>query len=140
MKTVEVISRDERSVWAQRVKELKEHNTWSNKKQYFPNNIDEWEKEGNEIVYKYNIKLQELNKERKICEKLKEIGDNEEQKLQIFAKKVKNLRIADKSKKTRTENKNKPNTRRSARLIAKSLTDDTQIAANALLELKNYRK
>ena len=107
MKTVEVISQDERSIWAQRVKELKQHNTC--KKQYFPNNIDEWEKEGNEIVYKYNIKLQELNKERKICKKL-------------------------------IENKNNPNTRRSKRLIVKSLTDDIQIAVNALMELKNIRK
>ena len=68
MKPVEIVSSEERQVWRDRQVELKKHNSWANRKEYYPFNMDKWEEKGKEIVYEYNIRLQELNKKRKQVE------------------------------------------------------------------------
>ncbi len=144
MKTVELVSYEEKMVWTARQVELKEHNSWRNKKDYYPFNMDKWEALGKEIVYKYNIQLQELNKKRKQVEEefnvknqLRLVADIELKKQQLKQEQEKKARLNEKRNETRRKNKlerenNQVNPRRSRRL--------EMIAAQGLLELRTPRQ
>ena len=143
MKTVELVSHEEKMVWRARQVELKEHNSWRNRKDYYPFNMDKWEALGKEIVYKYNIQLQELNEKRKQVEEefnvknqLRLVADIELKKQQLKQEQEKKARLNEKRNETRRKNKlerenNQVNPRRSRRL--------EMIAAQALLELRTPR-
>ena len=143
MKTVEIVSGEERQVWRDRRVELRKHNSRANRKEYYPFNMDKWEEKGKEIVYEYNIRLQELNKKRKQVEEefnvrnqLTLVVDNELKKQELKREQEKKARLNEKRNETRRKNKlekekNQVNPRRSNRV--------KMIAAQALLELKTPR-
>lgn len=143
MKPVEIVSSEERQVWRDRQVELKKHNSWANRKEYYPFNMDKWEEKGKEIVYEYNIRLQELNKKRKQVEEefnvrnqLTLVLDIELKKQELKREQEKKARLNEKRNETRRKNKlekekNQVNPRRSNRV--------KMIAAQALLELKTPR-
>jgi hypothetical protein len=143
MKPVEIVSSEERQVWRDRQVELKKHNSWANRKEYYPFNMDKWEEKGKEIVYEYNIRLQELNKKRKQVEEefnvrnqLTLVVDIELKKQELKREQEKKARLNEKRNETRRKNKlekekNQVNPRRSNRV--------KMIAAQALLELKTPR-
>lgn len=143
MKPVEIVSSEERQVWRDRQVELKKHNSWANRKEYYPFNMDKWEEKGKEIVYEYNIRLQELNKKRKQVEEefkvrnqLTLVVDIELKKQELKREQEKKARLNEKRNETRRKNKlekekNQVNPRRSNRI--------KMIAAQALLELKTPR-
>jgi hypothetical protein len=64
MKPVEIASSEERQIWRERGRQLELHKR--NKNKYYPNELDKWYEKGKEIVYDYNIRLQELNKKRRL--------------------------------------------------------------------------
>ena len=148
MKSVEVVSEEERIAWRQRAQELRLHK--KDRPKYYPFNIDEWEEKGKEIVYKYNIQLQELNKKRKQVEEefnvrnqLRLVTDIELKKQQLKQEQEEKARLNEKRNETRRKNKlerenNKEPTRRSRR-IENLLKQKEQIAVEALLSLKNAR-
>jgi len=148
MKSVEVVSEEERIAWRQRAQELRIHK--KDRPKYYPFNIDEWEEKGKEIVYKYNIQLQELNKKRKQVEEefnvrnqLRLVTDIELKKQQLKQEQEEKARLNEKRNETRRKNKlerekNQVNPRRSSR-IANGLKQKEMIAAEALLSLKNAR-
>jgi hypothetical protein len=143
MKPVEIVSREERQVWNVRQGELKKHNSWTVRKEYYPFNMDKWEALGKEIVYKYNIQLQELNKKRKEVEEefnvknqLRLVIDIELKKQELKREREEKARFNEKRNETRRKNKlerekHKVNPRRSKRV--------EMIAAQAMLELKTPR-
>jgi len=143
MKPVEIVSSEERQVWRDRQVELRKHNSWANRKEYYPFNMDKWEEKGKEIVYEYNIRLQELNKKRKQVEEefnvrnqLTLVLDIELKKQELKREQEKKARLNEKRNETRRKNKlekekNQVNPRRSNRV--------KMIAAQALLELKTPR-
>ena len=143
MKTVELVTHEEKTLWRARRVELIEHNSRRNRKEYYPFNMDKWEALGKEIVYKYNIQLQELNEKRKQVEKefnvknqLRLVADIELKKQQLKQEQEKKARLNEKRTETRRKNKlerenNQVNPRRSRRL--------EMIAAQALLELRTPR-
>ena len=146
MKSVEVVSEEERIAWRQRAQELRLHK--KDRPKYYPFNIDEWEEKGKEIVYKYNIQLQELNKKRKQVEEefnvrnqLRLVTDIELKKQQLKQEQEEKARLNEKRNETRRKNKlerenNQVNPRRSTR-IANALKQKEQIAVEVLLSLKN---
>ena len=112
MKPVEVATYEERTVWRARQDELRKHNSHTNRKSYYPNNMDDWEAKGKEIVYKYNIQLQELNKKRKqvelefnISNERRFIIDIELKKEQLKKEQEEKARLNEKRKETRRKNK-----------------------------------
>ena len=143
MKAVEIVSSEERQVWRDRRVELRKHNSRANRKEYYPFNMDKWEEKGKEIVYEYNIRLQELNKKRKQVEEefnvrnqLTLVVDIELKKQELKREQEKKARLNEKRNETRRKNKlekekNQVNPRRSNRV--------KMIAAQALLELKTPR-
>lgn len=143
MKPVEIVSSEERQVWRARQDELKKHNSWANRKEYYPFNIYKWEALGKEIVYEYNIRLQELNKKRKEVEEefnvrnqLRFVVDIELKKQQLKQEQKEKAKLNKKRNETRRRNKlekerNQVSPRRSKRV--------EMIAAQALLELKTLR-
>ena len=148
MKSVEVVSEEERIAWRQRAQELRLHT--KDRPKYYPFNIDEWEEKGKEIVYKYNVQLQELNKKRKQVEEefnvrnqLRLVTDIELKKQQLKQEQEEKARLNEKRNETRRKNKlerenNQVNPRRSRR-IANGLKQKEMIAVEALLSLKNAR-
>ena len=143
MKPVETVSSEERQVWRDRQNELRKHNSWANRKEYYPFNMDKWEERGKEIVYEYNIRLQELNKKRKQVEEefnvrnqLTLVLNIELKKQELKREQEEKARLNEKRNETRRKNKlekekNQVNPRRSNRV--------KMIAAQALLELKTPR-
>jgi hypothetical protein len=143
MKAVEIVSSEERQVWRDRRVELRKHNSRANRKEYYPFNMDKWEEKGKEIVYEYNIRLQELNKKRKQVEEefnvknqLSLVIDIELKKQELKRVREEKARLNEKRNETRRKNKlekekNQVNPRRSNRV--------KMIAAQALLELKTPR-
>jgi len=141
MKTVEIASSEERQVWRERQLQLKLHKI--NKKNYYPNELDKWDAKGKEIVYEYNIRLQELNKKRKEVEEefnvrnqLRFVVDIELKKQQLKQEQEEKAKLNKKRNETRLRNKlekerNQVSPRRSRRI--------EMIAAKALLELKTPR-
>lgn len=112
MKPVEVATYEERTVWRARQDELRKHNSHTNRKSYYPNNMDDWEAKGKEIVYKYNIQLQEMNKKRKQVEKefnvrnqLTLVLDIELKKQELKREQEEKARLNEKRKETRRKNK-----------------------------------
>ena len=146
MKSVEVVSQEEKIAWRQRTQELHLHT--KDRPKYYPFNIDEWEEKGKEIVYKYNIQLQELNKKRKQVEEefnvrnqLRLVTDIELKKQQLKQEQEEKARLNEerriKRRRTTEENTNME-PRRSSR-IANGLKQKEMIAVEALLSLKNAR-
>lgn len=112
MKPVEVATYEERTVWRARQDELRKHNSHTNRKSYYPNNMDDWEAKGKEIIYKYNIQLQEMNKKRKQVEKefnvrnqLTLVLDIELKKQELKREQEEKARLNEKRKETRRKNK-----------------------------------
>ena len=112
MKPVEIATYEERTTWRARQLELKTHNSCANRKSYYPNNMDDWEAKGKEIVYKYNIQLQELNKKRKQVEEEFNISNEcgliiniELKKEQLKQEHEDKARLNKKRKETRRKNK-----------------------------------
>ena len=111
MKSVEVVSEEERTAWRQRAQELRLHT--KDRPKYYPFNIDEWEEKGKEIVYKYNIQLQEMNKNRKESEKeynAQVKKEKEEKKERLKKEREEKLRLNEerriKRRRTTEENTN----------------------------------
>ena len=143
MKTVELVSHEEKMVWRARQVELKEHNSWRNRKDYYPFNMDKWEALGKEIVYKYNIQLQELNEKRKQVEEefnvknqLRLVADIELKKQQLKQEQEKKARLNEKRNETRRKNKLE---KENYKVIPRRSKRVEMIAAQALLELKTPR-
>ena len=144
MKSVEVVSQEEKIAWRQRAQELRLHT--KDRPKHYPFNIDEWEEKGKEIVYKYNIQLQELNKKRKQVEEefnvrnqLRLVTDIELKKQQLKLEQEEKARLNEKRNETRRKNKlerenNQVNPRRSRR-IASGLKQKEMVAVEALLSL-----
>jgi len=118
MKPVEIVSSEERQAWRERRRQLELHKI--NKKKYYPNELDNWDALGKEIIYKYNFRLQELNKKRKQVEE-----ENIELKKQ-------QLNREQEQKVTLTQKQKIPVIIRRSRRVE-------MIAAQALLELKTLR-
>lgn len=75
MRPVEVKSCEERTLWRLRNIELGLHK--KSRPNYYPFDMDKWEVKGKEIVYNYNIQLQELNKKRNLIEKEHQLKMNQ---------------------------------------------------------------
>ena len=143
MKPVEVATYEERTVWRARQDELRKHNSWTNRKTYYPNNMDDWEALGKEIVYKYNVQLQEMNKKRKQVEKefnvrnqLTLVLDIELKKQELKREQEEKARLNEKRNETRRKNKLE---KEKYKVIPRRSKRVEMIAAQALLELKTPR-
>ena len=143
MKTVEIVSSEERQVWRDRQDKLRKHNSWANRKEYYPFNMDKWEEKGKEIVYEYNIRLQELNKKRKQVEEefnvrnqLRLVVDIELKKQELKREQEKKARLNEKRNETRRKNKLE---KERYQVIPRRSKRVEMIAAQALLELKTPR-
>ena len=143
MKTVEIVSSEERQVWRDRQDKLRKHNSWANRKEYYPFNMDKWEEKGKEIVYEYNIRLQELNKKRKQVEEefnvknqLSLVIDIELKKQELKREQEEKARLNKKRNETRRKNKLE---KERYQVIPRRSKRVEMIAAQALLELKTPR-
>ena len=143
MKPVQIVSSEERQVWRDRQDELRKHNSWANRKEYYPFNMDKWEERGKEIVYEYNIRLQELNKKRKQVEEefnvrnqLTIVLDIELKKQELKREQEEKARLNEKRNETRRKNKLE---KEKYRVIPRRSKRVEMIAAQALLELKTPR-
>ena len=130
MKPVEIVSSEERQVWRERRRQLELHKI--NKKKYYPNELDNWDALGKEIIYKYNFRLQELNKKRKQVEednielKKQQLNRGQEQKVTLT------------QKQNETKRWNKLEKEKIPVIIRRSRRVE-MVAAQALLELKTLR-
>jgi hypothetical protein len=143
MKPVETVSSEERQVWRDRQNELRKHNSWANRKEYYPFNMDKWEERGKEIVYEYNIRLQELNKKRKQVEEefnvrnqLTLVLNIELKKQELKREQEEKARLNEKRNETRRKNKLE---KENYKVIPRRSKRVEMIAAQALLELKTPR-
>jgi hypothetical protein len=143
MKPVQIVSSEERQVWRDRQDELRKHNSWANRKEYYPFNMDKWEEKGKEIVYEYNIRLQELNKKRKQVEEefkvrnqLTLVVDIELKKQELKREQEEKARLNEKRNETRCKNKLE---KENYKVIPRRSKRVEMIAAQALLELKTPR-
>lgn len=143
MKPVQIVSSEERQVWRDRQDELRKHNSWANRKEYYPFNMDKWEERGKEIVYEYNIRLQELNKKRKQVEEefnvrnqLTLVLDIELKKQELKREQEEKARLNEKRNETRRKNKLE---KENYKVIPRRSKRVEMIAAQALLELKTPR-
>ena len=143
MKPVEIVSSEERQVWRDRQDELRKHNSWANRKEYYPFNMDKLEERGKEIVYEYNIRLQELNKKRKQVEEefnvrnqLTLVLDIELKKQELKREQEEKARLNEKRNETRRKNKLE---KEKYKVIPRRSKRVEMIAAQALLELKTPR-
>lgn len=123
MKPVEIVSSEERQVWRERRRQLELHKI--NKKKYYPNELDNWDALGKEIIYKYNFRLQELNKKRKQVE---------EENIEL--KKQQKVTLTQKQNETKRWNKLE---KEKIPVIIRRSRRVEMIAAQALLELKTLR-
>ena len=64
LKPIEIVSQAENSLWNERCRQLKEHNSYIVKQRYFPYNMDEWYAKEKEICREFNLRIQNLNKIR----------------------------------------------------------------------------
>ena len=55
---------DERGVWNKMKSELNSHNSYNVRKQYYPHNMESWEKEHNEMEQEYRAQIEEMIKTR----------------------------------------------------------------------------
>ena len=143
MKPVQIVSSEERQVWRDRQNELRKHNSWANRKEYYPFNMDKWEERGKEIVYEYNIRLQELNKKRKQVEEefnvrnqLTLVLNIELKKQELKREQEEKARLNEKRNETRRKNKLE---KENYKVIPRRSKRVEMIAAQALLELKTPR-
>jgi|TARA_B100001173_G_C15926977_1_gene521028 hypothetical protein len=143
MKPVQIVSSEERQVWRDRQDELRKHNSWANRKEYYPFNMDKWEERGKDIVYEYNIRLQELNKKRKQVEEefnvrnqLTLVLDIELKKQELKREQEEKARLNEKRNETRRKNKLE---KEKYKVIPRRSKRVEMIAAQALLELKTPR-
>ena len=141
MKVIEIKGSEERDLWRLRQNELRLHKL--DRKNYYPFNIDKWEEKSKEIVYKYNILIQESNKIRKEVEevyKLIEAKFKDEQKRKRAEQKRAKQELAEQKRAEQTRNRAElmeeytNNPRRSYR-ISKMLKEKENIAVEALLSL-----
>ena len=143
MKPVQIVSSEERQVWRDRQDELRKHNSWANRKEYYPFNMDKWEERGKEIVYEFNIRLQELNKKRKQVEEefnvrnqLTLVLNIELKKQELKREQEEKARLNEKRNETRRKNKLE---KENYKVIPRRSKRVEMIAAQALLELKTPR-
>ena len=143
MKPVQIVSSEERQVWRDRQDELRKHNSWANRKEYYPFKMDKWEERGKDIVYEYNIRLQELNKKRKQVEEefnvrnqLTLVLDIELKKQELKREQEEKARLNEKRNETRRKNKLE---KEKYKVIPRRSKRVEMIAAQALLELKTPR-
>ena len=64
LKPIEIVSQAENSLWNERCRQLKEHNSYIVRQRYFPYNMDEWYAKEKEICREFNLRIQNLNKIR----------------------------------------------------------------------------
>lgn len=69
MVQLHITTTEEKSLWNEMKKSLKDRQGYHFKKQYYPFKIDQWEKENAEIEREYREKIMALNKERNMMEK-----------------------------------------------------------------------
>tara|TARA_B100000902_G_C26900238_1_gene711742 strand:+ start:129 stop:488 length:360 start_codon:yes stop_codon:yes gene_type:complete len=69
---------DEKNIWHTMQKELKEHRSYFVRKQFYPHNMEQWDKEHREIEQKYRKQLNKLRISKKE-QQSKERKEKEEQ-------------------------------------------------------------
>ncbi len=68
---------DERGVWNKMKSELKHHNSYNVRKQYYPHNMESWEDEHNEMEQEYRAQIEEMIKTRVKFEMEETLRENE---------------------------------------------------------------
>lgn len=120
MVQLQITTTEEKSLWNEMKKVLKERQGYQFKKQFFPFRIDQWEKENADIEREYREKIMALNKERNMMEREEREKEREREILEA-AEGLLKLKTATfpvkKSRKQQAE-KNEP-VRRSKRLAEK---------------------
>lgn len=75
-KQLEVVSKEERNVWALMKSELQKHNSYYVRKQYYPFHMSEWELQSKNIEESFRSQIRELNTMRHA----KELKEAEQEK------------------------------------------------------------
>jgi hypothetical protein len=68
---------EERGVWNRMKSELKDHNSYNVRKQFYPHNMEGWEKEHNEMEQEYRAQIEEMIKTRVKFEMEETLRENE---------------------------------------------------------------
>lgn len=113
MKTIEIMNWEDRNLWAMRNIELEKHSSYLVKNVYFKEKrMDEWNTKKQEIIERYNLLLQERNKETKARRAEEEARRAEEEarraeeaEKEEMEKAVKRAEVAAKRAATRKANK-----------------------------------
>ena len=122
MVQLQITTTEEKALWNEMKKSLKDRQGYHFKKQYYPFKIDQWEKENAEIEREYREKIMALNKERNMMEKEEREKEREREILEA-AEGLLKLKTATfpvkKSRKQQAEKKEP--VRRSKRLAEKNV-------------------
>ena len=106
MKTIEIMNWEDRKLWVMRNIELEKHSSYQVKNVYFKEKrMDEWNTKKQEIIERYNLLLQERNKETKARRAEEEARRAEEAEKEEMEKAVKRAEVAAKRAATRKANK-----------------------------------
>jgi len=68
---------EERGVWNKMKSALKSHNSYNVRKQFYPHNMEGWEKEHNEMEQEYRAQIEEMIKTRVKYEMEETLRENE---------------------------------------------------------------
>ena len=106
MKTIEIMNWEDRKLWAMRNIELEKHSSYRVKNVYFKEKrMDEWNAKKQEIIERYNLLLQERNKETKARIAEEDARRAEEAKEEEIEKAAKRAEVAAKRAATREAKK-----------------------------------
>ncbi len=120
MVQLQITTTEEKALWNEMKKTLKDRQRYHFKKQYYPFKIDEWEKENAEIEREYREKILALNKERNMLERAERAKEREIEILEAAEGLLKLKTATFPVKKSRKQQaKKKEPVRRSKRLAEK---------------------
>ena len=68
---------EERGVWNTMKRELKSHDSYNVRKQFYPHNMESWENEHNEMEQEYRAQIEEMIKTRVNVEMEETLRENE---------------------------------------------------------------
>lgn len=109
---------NEIKIWHSMQKELKEHRSYFVRKQFYPHDMDEWQKEHNEIEQKYRNQLDTL----RISKKKQQSQERKDKEEQLINDAADALLMLKKSKRVPKKKKNVKNEvvvlRRSSRIAS----------------------
>ena len=133
---------EERGVWNEMKRELKSHNNYRVRKQFYPHNMEAWEKEHKEIEHKYREHIDKMISVRIIQEKEKAQMIEEEERVEMLVVEEKKLlakmQRAEKAKKRKAEAENVTPTRRSSRWTAGIRAPVSGAKVDTILPNQNY--